>query len=425
MAFQQGLSGLNATSKNLSVIGNNIANANTYGAKSSKAIFSDLYANALGGAASSTPGIGVTVSSVSQQFSQGNITATENPLDMAINGNGFFQLDANGANVYSRNGQFQIDRNGQIVNNAGQKLKGFAAANDGTIIPSTIQALQLPTAGVAPAASTKVAIELNLDSRAKATLPAATPLITFADPATYNNATSVTVFDAKGQEVAMTYYFQKTASDTWNMYATANGRPLRDDVGDGSGNPLPSISPMTFAANGGSLLAPVGPVLLDVPAVALVGGGGSSLPITGVKLDLGTATQFGSGFAVTKLSQDGYAPGQLNGINIDKSGVIKAHYSNGQSKSAGQLVLARFANPQGLQPLGGNAWALSNASGDAIVGPAGDGNFGVLQSGALEESNVDLTNELVAMITAQRAYQANAQTIKTEDQMMQTLVNLR
>ncbi len=419
MAFQQGLSGLNATSKQLSVIGNNIANSGTYGAKGSRAIFSDLYANAIGGAGGSSVGIGVTVASVEQLFSQGNISSTENALDLAVNGNGFFQLDSAGSTVYSRNGQFQLDRTGYITNASGQKLLGYSAAQDGTIIPSTVQSLQLPTSGVEPAASTKVSLELNLDSRGSDTLPAAAPLINFNDPTTYNNATSVTVFDAKGQEVSVTYYFQKAATDTWNVYATANGTTLSSD----STGPLPVVSGMTFKSDGTALLTGSA-TSIDIPSVSLASGG-TSLPITGVTLDLAGATQYGAQFSVTNLSQDGYAPGQLTGISIDKSGVIKAQYSNGRSKNAGQLVLARFRNPQGLEPLGGNAWSNTTASGDPIIGAAGTGNFGVLQSGALEESNVDLTTELVAMITSQRAYQANAQTIKAEDQMMQTLVNLR
>lgn len=420
MAFQQGLSGLNATSKNLSVIGNNIANANTYGAKGSRAEFSDLYANAIGGGGSTSVGIGVTIGDVAQQFSQGNITATENPMDLAINGNGFFQLDSGGTTVYSRNGQFQLDRDGYVINSGGQKLLGYAAADDGTIIPSTVQALQLPTSGVAPAATTKVALELNLDSRVTVTKPAAAPMITFNDPGSYNNATSVTAYDAKGQEVAMTFYFQKTAGDTWDIYATANGGSL---LADASGNPQPVVTGMAFLADG-SGLSTATTASIDIPSVTLASGG-TSLAIPDVSLNLVGATQYGSAFSVTNLSQDGYAPGQLTGVNIDKTGVIKAQYSNGQSKDAGQLVLARFRNPQGLEPLGGNAWAGTTTSGDAIIGAAGSGNFGALQSGALEESNVDLTSELVAMITAQRAYQANAQTIKTEDQIMQTLVNLR
>ncbi len=420
MAFQQGLSGLNATSKELSVIGNNIANVGTYGAKGSRAEFADLYASAIGGGGTSTVGIGVTVAEISQQFSQGNITATQSPLDLAINGNGFFQLDAGGTNVYSRNGQFQLDRNGFITNASGQKLLGYAAADDGTVIPSTVQALQLPTSGISPSATTRVALELNLDSRRATTTPAAPPLIVFNDPTTYNNATSVTVFDAKGQEIAVTYYFQKTAADTWDVYATANGTSVSVD---GSGNPQAVVSGMTFSADGSTLTTPTS-IAMDIPAVAL-SSGSSSLAMTGVILNLSGATQYGSAFSVTNLSQDGYAPGLLSGVSIDTTGIIKAQYTNGLSKNAGQLVLARFRNAQGLQPLGGNAWAQTTASGDAIVGAAGTGNFGALQAGALEESNVDLTNELVAMITAQRAYQANAQTIKAEDQMMQTLVNLR
>jgi len=359
------------------------------------------------------------VADVAQQFTQGNITATENPLDLAINGNGFFQLDAGGATVYSRNGQFQLDRNGNITNAGGQKLLGYAAAADGTIIPSTVQALQLPTSGVAPAATTNIALELNLDSRAAVTKPAAAPLITFADPTSYNNATSVTVFDAKGQEVAMTYYFQKTAADNWNVYATANGSPVVD-----SGGNVAPITTLTFAANGSAPTSPTAPVAFDVPATTN-STGGATLPIAGVLFDVSKATQFGSAFGVTDMKQDGYAAGLLTGIAVENNGIITARYSNGQSRPAGQIEFANFRNPQGLQPVGDNAWARTFASGEPVTGVPGDGNLGVLQSGALEESNVDLTGELVNMITAQRIYQANAQTIKTQDQVLQTLVNLR
>jgi len=417
MAFQQGLSGLNATSKNLSVIGNNIANANTYGSKASRAEFSDMYANAIGGGGGSPIGIGVNLAGVTQRFTQGNITTTESGLDLAINGNGFFQLDSGGTTVYSRNGQFTLDKDGNLTNSSGQKLLGYAANSQGVVIPSTVQALQLPTAGVAPNSTTKVTLEFNLDSR----VAGADAALVFdpTDPNTYNNATSVTVYDAKGQEVAATYYFRKsdTVADSWDIYMTANGQPMPSAGG-------PAVAGVTFAADGGSMTAPVGNIPLSIDAGVPLTAGGTSLQID-FDLDLAGATQYGAAFSVTDLSQDGYAPGQLTGVSIDKTGVIKAQYSNGQSKSAGQLVLATFRNPQGLQPMGGNAWSASFASGDPIVGAAGQGNFGLLQSGALEESNVDLTAELVNMITAQRAYQANAQSIKTEDQVLQTLVNLR
>jgi len=410
MAFQQGLSGLNATSKNLSVIGNNIANANTYGAKASRAEFADMYANAIGGGGGSTIGIGVNLAGVTQRFTQGNITTTESGLDLAINGNGFFQLDAGGTPVYSRNGQFQLNQEGFIVNASGQKLLGIPEGQ------GTPAALNLPTKGVDPRATTEVELELNLDSRLA--VPATTP-IDANDSDTYNNATSVTIYDNKGQEMALTYYFAKSANDTWDVYATVNGRALDD-----SSTTPTLVTALTFDTNTGALVPPSNFTMPDIGPVTLATGG-TSVVIQGMSLDLGDATQFGSNYAVTDLAQDGYAPGQLTGISIDKSGVIKANYSNGQSKSAGQIMLATFRNPQGLQPLGGNAWAASYASGDPNVGKPGDGNIGMLQAGALEESNVDLTAELVNMITAQRAYQANAQSIKTEDQVLQTLVNLR
>jgi flagellar hook protein FlgE len=165
-------------------------------------------------------------------------------------------------------------------------------------------------------------------------------------------------------------------------------------------------------------------VSFDVPA-SVNAQGAQTLAIAGVQLNLSGATQYGAGFGVTDLRQDGYAAGQLSGITIESNGIVMARYSNGQSKPAGQIELASFRNPQGLQPMGGNVWARTYGSGDPIVGVPSDGNMGVLQSGALEESNVDLTAELVSMITAQRIYQANAQTIKTQDQVLQTLVNLR
>jgi flagellar hook protein FlgE len=297
---------------------------------------------------------------------------------------------------------------------------GYPADGAGVIQPGAASALQMPTAGITPAASANIRMELNLDARARTTLPAAGPQIDFADPSTYNNATSLTAYDAKGQDVALTYYFQKAATDTWNVYITANGTPLATGAG---GVPAPSTT-LVFPPNGGTPTSPVGAVSIDIPA-AVNAVGAQTLPITGVQLSITGATQYGSSFAVTDLSQDGYAPGQLVGIQFENNGIVMARYSNGQSKPAGQLEIATFRNPQGLQPMGGNAWARSYTSGDPIAGVPGDGNLGVLQAGALEESNTDLTAELVAMMTAQRVYQANAQTIKTQDQILQTLVNLR
>jgi flagellar hook protein FlgE len=419
MGFQQGLSGLNASSKSLDVIGNNIANANTVGAKAARAEFADVYANALGGSANNV-GLGVGVAAVAQQFTQGTITATDNPLDIAINGNGFFEVKSPaGALSYTRNGQFKADRDGFIVNDQGQQLMGYPADATGTIIPGAAGPLQMPTGGITPAVTTTIGMEMNLDSRLGVTLPSAGAPIDFADPSTYNNATSQTVYDAKGDTVALTYYFQKASADTWNVYVAANGTPISTS----GGNPAPSTT-ITFPSNGSAPTAPAGTVSIDIPSVTNAAGA-ASVPITGIALDVSKTTQYGSQFGVTNLSQDGYAAGQLIGVQFEDNGVVTASYSNGQTKPAGQIEMATFRNPQGLEPLGGNAWGRTFASGDPTVGVAGEGNFGVLQAGAVEESNVDLTAELVNMITAQRAYQANAQTIKTEDQILQTIVNLR
>jgi len=420
MSFQQGLSGLNATSQHLQIIGNNIANANTYGSKVARAEFSDVYATALNGSGTHSIGIGTTLSQVAQQFSQGNISTTENPMDLAINGAGFFQVtDGNSPPVFTRNGQFKVDREGFIVNNGGMRLMGYRADDQGTVQPGQAVPLRLPTAGVSPSPTSEIAVEMNLDARQAVTLPGAGPKIDFTDAETYNNATSLTLYDAKGQEVALTYYFQKSATDTWNVYATANGVSVAGVAGD----PQP-LTTIEFPADGSVPTAPVGPVSFDVPASTNLQGA-ETLAITGVMLDVGGATQFGSPFGVTDLRQDGFSAGLLTSITIEADGVINARYSNGRSRPAGQVEIANFRNPQGLQPVGDNAWARTLASGDPVAGVPGEGALGSLQAGALEESNIDLTSELVSMITAQRTYQANAQTIKTQDQVLQTLLNLR
>jgi len=411
MAFQQGLSGLNATSKNLEIIGNNVANASTFGFKASRAEFSDIYAAALNGAGANSIGIGVNLAAVAQQFTQGNISVTENAMDLAINGAGFFQV-TDGVNpvMYSRNGQFKVDREGYIVNNQGLQLMGYPANGAGVIQPGTAVALQLPTAGIEPQATSRIDIEFNLDSRSG---PVATaPAVNFNDATTYNNATSMTVYDELGQDIALTYYFQKVDPDTvdppdplgvtrWNVFVTANGTPL--NVDNTATPPVTRpVAQLRFPVNGaqpdvytvqanGSLAAapdPEGEVNLPIP-VTTNRAGALTTPIT-VSLDLGGATQYGAAFGVTNMTQDGYAPGQLSGITIEPNGIIMARYSNGQSKPAGQIELASFRNPQGLQPMGNNVWARTFASGDPIVAVPGEGNMGVLQAGALDGAALDV-----------------------------------
>lgn len=570
MGFQQALSGLNAASRNLDVIGNNIANANTVGSKSSRAEFQDMYAASFsgGGSGSVNVGIGVNPGVVAQQFTQGNITSTGNPLDLAINGGGFFELtDGQNPAVYSRNGQFKVDTNGFIVNNSNLKLLGYSADTTGTIVPGIATPLQLPTSGIAPVATSGMTLELNTDSRVgrPSGMPTVTPQVdgtstpatistaalggldfatsnasitvdgtaitlnqnaagslttlasqlttklqasalganysasvnssgklvithassltavaisapdanattagftatagvagtattavapaaervNTANPATYNNATSTTVYDVKGQPVTLTYYFQKVGADKYNVYATANGKSLTGVTGESTtamrpiatinypntgGNPTTagggSIDSYAWSSGGVATTTAITDGIITLPSIPSVtlSSGGASEIIPSFKANLSTVTEYGAAFGVTNLSVNGNAPGALTSVNIGTDGVLLTRYSNGQTKVAGKIELATFRNAQGLQPLGGNAWAQSSSSGSPIVNTPGQGNLGVLQAGAVEESNVDLTAELVNMMTAQRSYQANAQTIKTQDQVMSTLVNLR
>lgn len=407
MSFQQGLSGLNAASKTLEVIGNNVSNANTVGFKQSRAEFADVFANSLTGSGTSQIGIGTKIATVAQQFTQGNITSTNNPLDIAINGGGFFRMSNDGAITYSRNGQFQMDRSGYIVNSEGHRLTGYSANLSGVLSTGAPTELNINTSDLQPTATTEVSGIVNLDSRnSNLTAAGFDP----ADPTTYHNSSAVTVFDSLGNSHNIQSFFVKTAPGVWDVFTTANGVPTTT-------LPTPT-STLTFSGSGVSPTSvPALPTVNFTPTT-----GGSPVSLT---LDYTDSTQFGSNFSVNSLTQDGFSSGRLSGFSTGGDGTIIGRYTNGQSRVLGQVVLASFVNPNGLQSLGGNAWAESSTSGNPLVGPPNTGGFGVLQSSALEDSNVDLTAELVNMITAQRVYQANAQTIKTQDQVLQTLVNLR
>lgn len=404
MSFQHGLAGLNAAAANLDVIGNNVANANTVGAKASRAEFADLYANSLTGVTNGGTGIGVTVSNIAQQFTQGDIQSTKNPLDMAINGKGFFRVEQNGGVAYTRNGQFRMDKDGFIVSAQGSKLTGYLADANGRISNGMPVPLKINSGDVPPKATTSGSAQMNLDARATVPTRAFDP----ADATSYNNAVSMTIFDSLGREHMMTMYYRKTAENAWDVHAAVDGNAIAGTVGQ-----------MRFDANGMYDRAASTPVNVAVPVGAEAGG---TQPVT---VDLSQATQFGSAFGATEVTQDGFSNGRLAGFTIDDNGVIVGRYSNGQTRAQGQLALANFVNPQGLTPLGNNMWTDTASSGQPTIGAPNTGTLGGVESGAVENSNVDLTGELVTMITAQRVYQANAQTIKTNDQMLQTIVNLR
>lgn len=401
MSFQQGLSGLNGASKQLETIGNNIANANTVGFKSAVTQFADVYANSLSGTSGlGTAGIGTRVSQIAQQFSQGNITASNSALDMAINGGGFFRLNKDGAISYARNGQFQIDKDGYIISADGGKLSGFSANNLGVLSTGSPTDLRISTADLSPQDTSNIEIQFNLDS---------TEAITAAPD--FNKSTSVTVYDSLGNSHVVQLNFRKTANNTWDVFATST----TGTIGAGA------ITTLVFNSDGTLASGSPGNI-----SIALANGAETPLNgATGINLDMSDATQFGSVFGVNSTSQNGFASGRLSGFNIGSDGIITGRYTNGKTSTLGQVVLANFSNPNGLQPLGNNQWAESASSGVALIGTPNSGRMGLIQSSAVEDSNVDMTAELVNMITAQRVFQANAQTIKTQDQILQTLVNLR
>lgn len=402
MSFQQGLSGLNAAAKNLDVIGNNVSNSGTVGFKQSQAQFADVYANSLTGSGGSNVGIGVKVATVAQQFTQGNITATNNPLDIAINGGGFFRMDNNGEVTYQRNGQFQLDRLGFIVSASGAKLTGYTANASGVLSTGSPSPISISTTDIVPNVTTEVNAVLNLDSRVSDLTVAG---FNMNDPTTFHNSTSVSVYDSLGNAHTLQTYYVKTAAGTWSTFASTDG-----------GAAIP-VGTLDFGTDGA--LTTAMPLSTSVAVTT-----GAATPFD-VDIDFTGTTQFGSAFSVNGLSQDGYTSGRLAGYNIGADGIILGRYTNGQSAVLGQVVLASFANPNGLQPMGNNMWAETSTSGAPLVGIPDTGSLGVLQSSAVEDSNVDLTAELVNMITAQRVYQANAQTIKAQDAVLQTLVNLR
>jgi flagellar hook protein FlgE len=424
MGFQQGLSGLNVSAKQLDVIGNNIANANTVGFKMGQAQFADVYAASLSGAGGNQVGLGARLAAVAQQFTQGNITVTNSTMDMAINGQGFYRMDNNGAVSYSRNGQFQIDQNGFMVNSQGAKLTGFQVnPATGAIVAATPSPLQIPTANMAAKPSANVSMVANLDARSAVPITAAfSPTV----PTSFNNSTAVTTYDSLGNSHVSTLYFQlqavnpaavpPVAANTWNVYATVDGVQVPAVVAPAAATP---VGTLVFNTNG-TLATPVGGTMTTAPFSSV-----GATPNQTLTFNFTNSTQFGANFGVNSLTQDGYGSGLLSGFSTAADGTVMGRYSNGQSKVLGQVVLANFANPQGLVALGGNGWAQSPTSGSPLVGAPGTAQLGAIQSGAVEDSNTDLTGELVNMITAQRVYQANAQTIKTQDQILQTLVNMR
>lgn len=536
MPFRTALSGLNSASSELRVIGNNVANSSTTGFKKSRVEFADIFATANLGASSNAIGSGVAIADIAQQFSQGNVAFTDNNLDLAISGQGFFRLNDSGVTAYSRAGNFGVDNTGYIVNSSNQRLTGYLADSSGTIT-GALGDIQLDTSDIAPQASTTVTYGLNLNASATTpAAPTASSIITLgsaganpdldttlspvsvaipqlvdnygqavtigslrftdtglntwgvtitgtsgtsttasmtigttntitlnwdpdgagvqsslpvtidvsavtenagsgndvtvaangtlqgvfsvADATSYNNSTSLTIHDSLGGAHLATTYYRKTGiPNQWETYLYVDGTQIPGAQANGSDLLQYSSAGVLSTINGASV-----PPNYITTAAFTPGSGTASMTLT---MDYSNASQYGGGFNVNSLVQDGYATGRLSGIDIDSTGVILARFTNGQSRTLAQVALANFSNAQGLTQLGDSNWAESFESGAALVGAPGSSSMGLLESGALEGSNVDLTEQLVGMITAQRNFQANAQVISTADTITQAIINIR
>ena len=480
MPFRIALSGLHAASTDLKVTGNNIANSATTGFKKSRAEFVDVYASAYGAISNVTNGNGARTANIRQLFAQGNVEFTDNSTDLAITGQGFFMVEDDKGRYMTRNGTFGLDRDGFVVNATGQTLQVFPASTVGTTTTfntGSLIDLQLQNTIGAPVASTSVDVNVNVDADVADTFDIGLPTVVPADaplpansrinaaagglifdrtnPATYNHVTATTTYDSLGAPHELTMYFRKLRDDsgggpldnTWQVFTYMDGQVLEpsgdpDNAAGPAAGPNPAVTGITPAvisfANDGSITdaeywdtaagaiqsttlsgSPVGTVVYE-PFTTATGSADVEIAI-----DFSAITQYGSEFAVNTLNQDGFTTGRLTGFDVEENGTVFARYTNGNKEILGMVGLANVPNPQGLRQKGDSLWVETFDAGDTVLGQPGTASLGLIQSGALESSTVEMSDELVNMIVAQRSYQANAQVISTADQLTQTLLNIR
>ncbi|CAG8867912.1 flagellar hook protein FlgE [Pseudomonas fluorescens] len=442
MSFNIGLSGLYAANKQLDVTGNNIANVATTGFKSSRAEFEDVYSATRLGTGSKTVGNGVRLANVSQQFGQGDVSNTGNVLDMGIQGNGFFVLSNNGSLTYTRAGTFKTDKEGYVTNSDGTaRLQGYGVDANGKIVNGVLTDLRIDTSNLAPKSTSTVSSTINLNSTS-AVIDQTVAANKF-DPSkteTFTKSFSTPIFDTQGNQHTMDQYMVKTGANTWDTYTLIDGRNP-----DGSDPTVtaPVASTMSFDSTGKltSVSTPVTPPTTPPTSVissdlkitnwtpgSVTNGvwtaNGAAADPAGLTIAMANTTQFNADTARSIPAQNGYATGQITNLTIDGSGVLLANFSNNQTKPIGQISLASFTNEQGLQPVGGTSWKETYASGIPGYDAPETGTLGSIVSNSLEESNVNLTNELVDLIKAQSNYQANAKTISTQSTIMQTIIQM-
>lgn len=406
MSFNIALTGLSAVNEQLNTIGNNIANSGTVGFKSSRTNFGSLYAE--------RQAMGVEVTGTTQSISQGGaLTTTNRNLDLAISGGGFFVTRAsNGDVAYTRAGVFGTDKDSYLTNSLGQRLQGYPADATGNLQTGTVGDLQMKAGGLPAKATDALSFVANLDANQEVPMTAnpadpTGPLIPVrfdpSDVKSYNSTYTTKLYDSQGKEHTLTQYFAKTADNSWNAHYYVDGAAV--------------AGPQALTFDGaGSLSAPIGKVAIN----AALAGGVNPLNI---QLDYSGTSQYGSEFSVTSNRATGYAAGEQTGMSVEKDGKVYASYSNGERLLQGQVVLASFVNAEGLKNISGTAWTETAASGAAMLGAPGIGQYGNLASGALESSNVDLTQQLVGLMEGQRNYQANTKVISTNKELTQVLFN--
>lgn len=417
MSFGIALSGLDAAQSSLDVTANNIANSATTGFKSSTSEFSEVFSASTQGLSQTQIGGGVNLTAVQQEFSQGNIENTGNSLDLALNGSGFFTVSQDGALQYTRAGSFHTDSNGNVINDQGQFLQVYAPTSNGSFNTTSLVNLQIPSGESAPQATTSSTIDWNLP--ADATAP---PDANFSptDSNSYNQSTSVTVYDSLGAAHTASFYFVSTGAGTWNVYQTIDGTQVNANADPvqltySSSGALQAVSDAGAGTNTQKVSFGV------YPAAGNLSTGGKPLNIT---YNFADTTQYGQTFDVTSEQQNGYTTGQLSGVSVSASGVVQTNYTNGQSVSLGQVAVANFPDQEGLQQIANTNWVSTFTSGQPVYGAAGGAGYGTIESGALEDSNVNITAELVNMITAQRAFQANSEMISAENQITQNVMGI-
>lgn len=399
MSFNIAISGLNATNQQLDTISNNIANVSTTGFKESRTEFSSIYNGGQAG--------GVEVAATTQNFDlNGSLEATGRDLDLAVSGDGFFStVDSKGQYVYTRAGSFSLDKDNFIVSNVGNKLQGHGVDADANLELGNIGDLSISTSSLAAEATSNVKFIANFDSRAVAIDTATTPFDA-ADPTTFTSSYTTQVYDSLGNSHSVSQYFINTAANTWEVQVLVDG-------GDITPTPAPAINFNTDGTLDSSTSTV--PMSLSIST--------SAAGVLDIEIDLSGSTQYGADFAVSTNNPDGYTSGEFTGIGIEDNGMIFAYYNNGQSQLQGQLILADFPNPTALAQNDDTSWTQTYESGSPVTGVPSSGLLGSLTSGSLEGSNVDLTSELVSLMTAQRNYQANTKVVSTSDQLTQALFN--